>query len=406
MLEKSFGLFFFLKQPKNQKSDERYIYLRITVDGISKELSTKRMWNSARWDQAAGKAKGSKEETVKLNAYLDVYRTNVYNGKSVLINAGKDITAESLKNYLTGNGEEKRMLLDIFQKHIDEIKNLVGRDYAYKTYQKYRTTNEHAKSFIKWKYNIADLEIKDLDYEFVKDFSLWLKTIKNCNHNSTIKYVRTLKSVIIECIRKKWLREDPFSEFKMTVKETEIIPLYSEELTALRNKTFSINRLNLVKDIFVFSCYTGLAYVDVSNLKRNQIVNGGDGQKWIMTKRQKTDTPQRVPLLPQALEIIDKYDQHPKCLNENFALPILTNQKMNAYLKEIADTCGIDKKLTFHIARHTFATTVTLTNGVPLETVSKMLGHKSIKQTQHYAKIVDLKISEDMAALNKKLSAI
>jgi len=202
------------------------------------------------------------------------------------------------------------------------------------------------------------------------------------------------------------LREDPFSEFKMTVKETEIIPLYSEELTALRNKTFSINRLNLVKDIFVFSCYTGLAYVDVSNLKRNQIVNGGDGQKWIMTKRQKTDTPQRVPLLPQALEIIDKYDQHPKCLNENFALPILTNQKMNAYLKEIADTCGIDKKLTFHIARHTFATTVTLTNGVPLETVSKMLGHKSIKQTQHYAKIVDLKISEDMAALNKKLSAI
>ncbi|MBA3828222.1 MAG: site-specific integrase [Taibaiella sp.] len=364
MLEKSFGLFFFLKQPKNQKSDERYIYLRITVDGVSKELSTKRMWNFARWDQAVGRAKGTKEETLKLNAYLDIFRQNVYSAKSSLINDGKEITAEALKNFLTGSGEEKRLLLDIFKKHIEEIKNLIGKEYAYKTFQKYRTTFGHTKSFMKWKYDLEDVEIRKLDYEFVKDFSLWLKTIKNCNHNSTIKYIRTLKCIIIECMRKKWLRDDPFSDFKMCVKETEIIPLNNEELEAIRNKIFSINRLNLVKDIFVFSCYTGLAYVDVSNLKRTQIVNGIDGEKWIMIKRQKTDTPQRVPILPHALEIIAKYDQHPKCLNENTVLPILTNQKMNAYLKEIADICGIDKKLTFHIARHTFATTVTLTNGV------------------------------------------
>ncbi|WP_237073792.1 site-specific integrase [Mucilaginibacter mali] len=219
-----------------------------------------------------------------------------------------------------------------------------------------------------------------------------------------MKYISTLKSVLLECIRKKWLKEDPFREFKMGYKEVDIVPLFQDELLAIRNKAFSIDRLNLVRDIFVFSCYTGLAYVDVGNLTRSQIVQGVDDEKWIMTKRQKTETPQRVPLLPQALEIMEKYAEHPKCVNGHAVLPILTNQKMNAYLKEIADLCGITKKLTFHLARHTFATTVTLSNGVPIETVSKMLGHKSLKQTQHYAKIVDLKISEDMAALRQKLS--
>jgi len=169
---------------------------------------------------------------------------------------------------------------------------------------------------------------------------------------------------------------------------------------------FQIERLELVKDIFLFSCYTGLAYVDVGNLKKTQIVSGIDNEKWIITKRQKTGTPQRIPLLAQALKIMKKYEGHKKCIDNNAVLPVLTNQKMNSYLKEIADTCGITKNLTFHIARHTFATTITLCNGVPLETVSHMLGHKRITQTQHYAKIVDLKVSEDMAALRKKLKKV
>ena len=404
MLEKSFGLFFFLKAPKNQKSDERYIYLRITVDGIPKELSTKRMWNLSRWDQGTGRAKGNKEDALTLNSYLDSLLGTVYSTKSKLMLEGKDITAELLKNYLTGNGEEKRMLLEIFRKHNDQIYALIGKEYSYRTFQRYRTTLDHTTAYIRWKYEKSDLELKELNYEFAKDYSFWLKTIKNCNHNSAMKYISTLGTVLKECIKKKWLIEDPFSEFSTTQKEVEIVPLYADELNAIQNKSFSIDRLTLVKDIFIFSCYTGLAYVDVGNLKRSQIVYGVDGEQWIITKRQKTETPQRVPLLVPALEILDKYKDHPKCTEKGFALPILTNQKMNAYLKEIADTCGIDKKLTFHIARHTFATTVTLSNGVPIETVSKMLGHKSLKQTQHYAKIIDLKISEDMAVLKQKLS--
>jgi site-specific recombinase XerD len=398
MLEKSFGLFFFLKQAKNQKSEERYIYLRITVDGISKEISLKRNWTSSRWDQAVGRAKGTKEDALKLNAYLDVFRANVYGAKSQMILEGKAITAELLKDHLTGKGEEKRWLLEIFQKHNDEIKALIGKDYANRTHQRYRTTYDHAAAFIMWKYQKEDLELKDLDYEFVKDFSVWLKTIKNCNHNSSMKYISTLKSVLIECKRKKWLKEDPFSEFKTASNEVEIIPLDEVDLAAIEKKVFDIERLDLVKDIFLFSCYTGLAYIDVAKLRRSQIITI-NGEMWINTKRQKTGTPQRIPLLEQPLKIIEKYKNHKRCTLEGAVVPILTNQKMNAYLKEIADTCGIDKKLTFHIARHTFATTVTLANGVPIETVSSLLGHKRLTQTQHYAKIVDLKKMEDMRAL-------
>lgn len=169
-------------------------------------------------------------------------------------------------------------------------------------------------------------------------------------------------------------------------------------------KKFSIDRLNVVRDIFVFCCYTGLAYVDVHKLKRSELVTGIDGDLWIYTSRQKTDTLSRIPVLPEALSVIRTYDQHPQCIAEDSLLPVMSNQKMNAYLKEIADLCKIKKLLTFHIARHTFATTITLNNGVPIESVAKMMGHTSIKTTQIYAKVMDHKISEDMSQLKKKLA--
>jgi integrase len=188
------------------------------------------------------------------------------------------------------------------------------------------------------------------------------------------------------------------------MKEVERDLLTEEELNRIYNKRFSSERLTLVKDIFIFSCYTGLAYVDVKGLKKDHIAIGIDGEKWIFKNRQKTDTKSKIPVLPIAQEIIQKYENHPRCLNEDAILPILTNQKMNSYLKEIGDLCDISKEITFHMARHTFATSVTLTNGVPIETVSKMLGHKNIQTTQHYAKILDKKVSEDMQVLRKKFS--
>jgi integrase len=190
----------------------------------------------------------------------------------------------------------------------------------------------------------------------------------------------------------------------MTKREIERPYLTQEELVAISTKTFIAPRINQVRDIFLFSCYTGLAYADVKKLSRSEISTGIDGEKWIFTHRQKTETSTRLPLLPPAQEILDRYAEHPQCLNEARLLPVLSNQKMNGYLKEIADICGITKKMTTHTARHTFATTVTLTNGVPIETVSRMLGHKNLKTTQHYAKILDIKVSEDMSVLRSKFS--
>jgi integrase len=215
--------------------------------------------------------------------------------------------------------------------------------------------------------------------------------------------VGNLKKIILDCVKKGWLPNDPFANFKLNRKEVDRVALTAEELKRIAKKDFFNERLNNVKDIFLFSCYTGLAYIDVYKLRRSQIVDGLGHSQWIVTKRQKTDSATRLPLLSEALTIMNKYQNHPKCVSKDLVLPVLTNQKMNSYLKEIADLCKIDKTLTFHIARHTFATTVTLTNGVPIETVSKMLDHKSIKQTQHYAKIVDLKISQDMKELQIKL---
>ncbi|MGF7043035.1 site-specific integrase [Mucilaginibacter lappiensis] len=202
------------------------------------------------------------------------------------------------------------------------------------------------------------------------------------------------------------LTKDPFLGFR--TKRNEVVPivLTGDELTRIRNKQFDTKRLNHVRDIFLFSCYTGLAYSDVYKLRITDITIGIDGDKWIITTRQKTNSSTRLPLLPNALAILDKYKDYPKCLTTGTLLPTLSNQKMNSYLKEIADVAGINKKLTFHTARHTFATTITLTNGVPMETVSKMLGHKSLKQTQHYAKVLDVKISKDMKLLRRRLEQV
>jgi len=404
MLEKSFGLLFFLKQSKNQESNVRYVYLRITVEGISKELSTKRIWEPDRWNQSAGRATGSKEDARILNAYLDVLSNSVFLGKKKIIEANKPVTAEALKNVVLGIDDEKRMILEIFKKHNDQMEILVGHEFAPGTLQRYKTSCSHTESFIKWKYNSDDLDIKEINYDFVSDYSFWLKSVRKCGHNSTVKYLGNLKKIIIQCIKKGWLQKDPFVGFSTARKEVVRVALTKEELESIAKKSFSVDRLTYVRDIFLFSCYTGLAYIDVQKLKRSQIIKGIDGEQWLITSRQKTDSPTRLPLLPKALEIMGKYNDHPKCKKDGYVLPVLSNQKMNAYLKEIADNCGVAKNLTFHIARHTFATTITLSNGVPLETVSKMLGHSSVKQTQHYAKIVDLKISQDMAALKQKLS--
>jgi site-specific recombinase XerD len=403
MLEKSFGLLFYLKQSKNQKKGPLYIYLKITVDGKSVELSSKRKWEASKWNSSAARAVGTREDARELNYYLDALEQQIYQAKRSLIEADREVSAQAIKDILTGNVEKRKKILEVFTVHNAQMKALQGVDFAASTMQRYNISYNHTRDFIKWKYGADDRDIKDLDHEFISQYAFWLKTVRNCDHNTTMKYLVNFKKIVLICVKSKWLPGDPFSNFKLTRKPLERTALTDIELQRIAEKDFENVRLSNVRDIFLFSCYTGLAYVDVKNLRRSDIQKGVDGEKWIFINRQKTNALSRIPLLKEALRIIKKYDSHPKCIVNGVVLPVLTNQKMNSYLKEIADCCGIQTELTYHIARHTFATTVTLNNGVPIETVSKMLGHATIKQTQHYAKTLDFKVSEDMNMLKKRL---
>jgi integrase len=236
------------------------------------------------------------------------------------------------------------MLLEIFEHHNKQMKELIGQEFSPLTYERYTTSKKHTHDFMKWKYNMDDMNIKDLNYEFITDYEFWLKSVRKCDHNTTMKYLSNFKKIVNICLKNGWLQRNPFLGYKMTKREVERPFLTQEELSAIASKTFLAQRINQVRDIFLFSCYTGLAYADVKKLSRSEISIGIDGEKWIFTHRQKTESATRIPLLPPAQEILDKYADHPQCLNASRLLPVLSNQKMNGYLKEIADMCGITKK--------------------------------------------------------------
>lgn len=402
-MQSNLNFLFYLKKPKGYVLGPVSIYLRLTVNGQRAEMSTGKECLPERWNPAAGLVKGNTEEVKALNAYIYILQGKIHQFHNQLLATGEPITAETLKNKVSGKSERARSLVKIFEDHNRKIQALLNDEFAPGTLERYKTSLKHTIDFLQWKYNISDIDIKKIDHAFISDYEFYLRSVRKCNNNTAVKYIKNFGKIIRICIANGWLDKSPFVNYKSKVKEVERAYLVQEEIQAITDKEFVTERLNQVKDIFLFSCFTGLAYIDVKQLTRSNIGLGIDGGKWIFTSRQKTDTRSNIPLLPIAEEILDKYKQHPQCLNEGKLLPVLSNQKMNSYLKEIADLCNINKELTFHIARHTFATTVTLTNGVSIESVSKMLGHKNLRTTQHYAKILDKKVSDDMKLLRQKL---
>ncbi|MGE4345775.1 MAG: site-specific integrase [Flavobacteriaceae bacterium] len=396
------SILFYAKKAKAAANGLVPIYTRITINGKRIELSTNRFVEISRWSTEAGKIKGSSEEARSINNHLDLLKSQIRDAEMQLIHKKVPITTETIKSKLLGVDERARMLVPIFQDHNNKIKELIGKEYAPGTLERYTTSLKHTIEFMQWKYNISDIDITKIDHAFITDYEFWLRSVRNCANNTAVKYIKNFNKIIKICLANDWLDRNPFANYKSKVKEVERVFLTEDEIQALMNKEFKTERLALVRDIFLFSCFTGLAYIDVKNLTKSHISIGIDGEKWIFTHRQKTESASKIPILPITQMIIDKYKNHPECINKDKLLPILTNQKMNAYLKEIADICEIEKDLTFHIARHTFATTVTLTNGVPIESVSKMLGHKNLRTTQHYAKVLDRKVSEDMEVLRNK----
>jgi len=396
------SILFYAKKAKAAANGLVPIYSRITINGKRIELSTNRFVEISKWSTEAGKIKGTSEEARSINNHLDLLKSQIRDAEMELIHKKIIVTTETIKSKLLGVDERARMLVPIFQDHNNKIKELVGKEYAPGTLERYTTSLKHTIEFMQWKYNVSDIDITKIDHAFITDYEFWLRSVRNCANNTAVKYLKNFNKIIKLCLANDWLEKNPFANYKSKIKEVERVYLTETEIQSIIEKDFKTERLSLVRDIFLFSCFTGLAYIDVKNLTKSHISFGIDGEKWIFTHRQKTESASKIPILPVTQMIIDKYENHPQCLNEEKLLPILSNQKMNAYLKEIAGVCEIEKELTFHIARHTFATTVTLTNGVPIESVSKMLGHKNLRTTQHYAKVLDRKVSEDMKILKNK----
>lgn len=396
------SVLFFVKRTKTNPNGLLPIFFRVTVDGARIEFSTKRYAHPDKWSVEGNRMKGTSAEAKATNSYLDTLKAKLYDYQQQLIREDELVNLENMRNKILGVDKRSYMLVPIFQQHNNEIKALIGKEYAPATLIRYETSLKHTVDFMKWKYNVSDMDIRKIDHEFITGYEFYLKTVCNCSQNTTVKYIKNFGKIIRICLANGWILKNPFINYKSKIVEVERTFLSQDEIETMFNKIFITDRLNQVEDIFLFSCFTGLAYADVKKLSRRNIGIGVDGERWIFINRTKTDTRSNIPLLPIASAILEKYEDHPQVVNQEKLLPILSNQKMNGYLKEIADLCGINKELTFHIARHTFATTVTLSNGVPIESVSKMLGHKNIKTTQHYAKILDLKVSNDMQILKEK----
>jgi site-specific recombinase XerD len=398
-------LFWFRKDVRSE-NNQGYIMARITLNGKRAEIATGHKIDIEKWNSSGGCVKGNKEDARTINASLINTRDSL-NSLFNQLSSNKDLhlTVELIRDKYLGKSSKQHTLVEVFNYHNSQMKAHVGKEFAAGTYERYQTTLKLLKEFMKHQYRKEDMSLPELKYGFITDLEFWFKTIRRCSHNTTIKYITNLRKIINLARDNEWLHHDPFAKFKVSLKEVKRECLSAEELQMIVDKSFKIDRLDQVKDILVFCCYIGLAYADVEKLGPEHISKGIDGKYWIFIDRTKTGTSSHVPLLSPASAIINKYKDYPEAINKERVFPVISNQKINAYLKEIADVCGIHKTLTFHIARHTFATTVTLTNGVPLETVSNMLGHKNIRTTQIYAKVVQSKVSKDMEALEDKLSA-
>ncbi|MBZ9651815.1 site-specific integrase [Psychroflexus sp. CCL10W] len=396
------SLLFFIKKSKTNSLGKASIFLRITLEGKRSEFSIHRKVDVSRWNSKSQLVLGNSPEAKEINKHLNVLRNKVYTIQQNFERNNESYSAIDLRNLLQGKNKSQKMLLEIFQEHNDQVDSLIGKDFAAGTAERYRTCKKHVEAFIKTKYKKNDIPVQQVDHKFITGLEYYLKSTRRCAHNSAIKYITNFKKIIRIAHANDWIDKDPFLNWKGKLKIVDREFLNEEEIQKIIELDLKMERLDQVRDIFIFCCFTGLAYADVKKLNRNDIISESDTEEWIKTKRSKTDIRSNIPILPIAKKIIEKYEDNDLLKEKGLVLPVLSNQKMNAYIKEIATLAGITKNLTFHLARHTFATTVTLTNGVPIESVSKMLGHTNLKTTQHYAKILDMKVSRDMKILREK----
>lgn len=401
----SFRIYFTIKSDK-EKDGKAPLYVVVTINKEKCFIALKqKMVDTKIWDFGKGAAKGTKDETKELNAYLEEIRLKLGNIYKELQLKGKLINITSVKNLFLGEKEEVYTLSRLVTYHNETSTT----DLKWSTLKHYYVTQRYLVKFLEEHYKVTDIYLRELNYKFVKDFEVYLRNHKPKDHqkplanNGVMKHIIRLKKMVNLAMNLQQIDTDPFAAYKLKIQKVNREQLSEKELADMEEKVFAIERLDMVRDLFVFCCYTGLSYVDVINLTPGHIVASTNGEKWIRTCREKTMIPVNVPLLPKALKILDKYKTNIRSLSGGKVFPVMSNQKVNSYLKEISEVCNITKNVTFHLARHTFATTVALSNGVPIETVSKILGHTKITTTQIYAKVLERKLEEDMQNLKLRL---
>ena len=398
------SVLFIIKKAKLLKNGEAPICMRITVNKRVVEVMIKRSIPVDLWNQKKECSKGKDRVATELNHYINTIRAKVLQIHRELEIDNKPITADTIKDCFYGRDKVQRSLLEVYAEHNEKCRALIGKEYTESTVTKFDTSINRLKEYIRSCYHRDDIMLAELDGQFIRDFDFWLKTDKHCQNNSALKHLKNLKKVVRIALANDWIKKDPFYGIHFKQEEVNVEFLSREELDVLMNKGFTIKRLEQVRDIFVFCCFTALAFVDVQQLSREHLIKDNNGTLWIRKARQKTNQMCNIPVLSIPQRILRKYEDNAECIKKGMLLPVISNQRMNAYLKEIVDLCSITKRLTTHVARHTAATVVFLANDVSMENVSKILGHSNIRMTQHYAKVLDSSIMRDMVNVKKNFS--
>ena len=398
------SVLFIIKKSKLLKNGEAPICMRITVNKRVAEVMIKRSIPVDLWNQKKECSKGKDRAATELNHYINTVRAKILQIHRELEIDNKTITADIIKDCFYGRDKVQRSLLEVYAEHNEKCRALIGKEYTESTVTKFDTSINRLKEYIRSCYHRDDIMLVELDGQFIRDFDFWLKTDKHCQNNSALKHLKNLKKVVRIALANGWIKKDPFYGIRFKQEEVNVEFLSREELDILMNKEFAIKRLEQVRDIFVFCCFTALAFVDVQQLSREHLIKDNNDALWIRKVRQKTNQMCNIPVLSIPQRILGKYEDNAECIKKGVLLPVISNQRMNAYLKEIADLCGIAKRLTTHVARHTAATVVFLANDVSMENVSKILGHSNIRMTQHYAKVLDSSIMLEMRNVEKNFS--
>ena len=392
-MRSTFKVLFFLKRDKQKKDGSVPVYCRITIDGKEARFGMKKDINPKLWNVKEGKATGKSAESSEVNALLEKTKAGIHKIYRDVQERENAVSAEKVKNIFLGIDSKQYMLLKAFDEQIEEKYNLINKKIVKGTYNRYCYLRIRLSEFLLEKYHLSDIPLREINYQFINDFEMYLLTVRGNKQSTIAQNLILLKLVLEVAYKNEWIYRNPFINYKIEDEKSERGYLTQMEVEILMDTKLD-KKLEPTRDVFIFCCFTGLSYIDVFKLTQEQIHLSVDGQQWIMGKREKTDMDYFIPMMEIPKKILEKYKT--QTFKNGKLLPVKCSVTINLHLKEIAEICGIEKHFSFHLSRHTFAT-LTMSKGVSLESVSKMMGHKNIRTTQIYAKMTTEKVGRDMA---------